>query len=63
MPSVQDFLHGAVYRMPHCKVYCPECLRLATDMRDFMIEIVESMKEEKKKKAGNSKKNKSAVEE
>jgi len=43
------------------KVYCPECLRLATDMRDFMIEIVESMKE--KEKAKSSKKTKIAVEE
>ena len=26
------------------KVYCPECLELATRMRDFMIEIVEHLK-------------------
>jgi hypothetical protein len=25
------------------KVYCPECLRLATAMRDFMVEIVEDL--------------------
>ncbi len=55
----QNNVHAKIRK----KVYCPECLRLATDMRDFMIEIVESMKEEKKKKAGSSKKNKSAVEE
>lgn len=29
------------------KVYCPECLKLATEMRDFMIEIVEYMKAKK----------------
>ncbi len=29
------------------KVYCPECLKLATEMRDFMIEIVEHMKAQK----------------
>ena len=32
------------------KVYCPECLKLATDMRDFMIEIVEYLKEKQAKK-------------
>ncbi len=32
------------------KVYCPECLKLATDMRDFMIEIVEYLKEKKAKR-------------
>jgi hypothetical protein len=32
------------------KVYCPECLKLATEMRDFMIEIVEHLKAKKKKK-------------
>ena len=26
------------------KIYCPECLKLATEMRDFMKEIVASMK-------------------
>lgn len=29
------------------KVYCPECLKLAEDMRDFMKEIVEYLKEKK----------------
>lgn len=29
------------------KVYCPECLRLATEMRDFMKEIVAHMKAQK----------------
>ena len=29
------------------KVYCPECLELARDMRDFMIEIVEHLKAQK----------------
>ncbi len=32
------------------KVYCPECLRLATAMRDFMVEIVAHMKAEKLRK-------------
>ncbi len=26
------------------KIYCPECLRLATAMRDYMAEIVEHLK-------------------
>ena len=26
------------------KIYCPECLRLATEMRDFMMEIHASLK-------------------
>ncbi len=26
------------------KIYCPECLKIATEMRDFMKEIVASMK-------------------
>lgn len=30
------------------KVRCPECTRLATEMRDFMVEIVEHLKEKKK---------------
>lgn len=34
------------------KVYCPECLRLAENMRDFMAEIVEHLKA--KKAAGQS---------
>ncbi len=29
------------------KVYCPECTKLATDMRDFMSDIVEYLKEKK----------------
>ena len=29
------------------KVYCEECTRLATDMRDFMVEIVEHLKQKK----------------
>ncbi len=29
------------------KVYCPECLKLAEDMRDFMAEIVEYLKAKK----------------
>ena len=32
------------------KVYCPECLRLARDMRDFMAEIVEYLKERRDRK-------------
>jgi len=35
-------VHGKIRR----KIYCPECLRMATEMRDFMIEIVEHMKAE-----------------
>ena len=34
----QNNEHGYIRK----KVYCPECLRLATEMRDFMIEIVEA---------------------
>jgi len=29
------------------KIYCPECLRLAKEMRDFMAEIVEHMEKKK----------------
>jgi hypothetical protein len=29
------------------KVYCPECLKLAQEMHDFMVEIVESLKSKK----------------
>jgi hypothetical protein len=29
------------------KIYCDECRRLATAMRDFMIEIVEDLKARK----------------
>lgn len=32
------------------KVYCSECLRLATAMRDYMIEIVDHMKAEQERK-------------
>ncbi len=32
------------------KVYCPECVKLATDMRDFMVEIVEHLKKKKAEK-------------
>lgn len=31
--------HGHLIR----KIYCPECLRLATDMRDYMQEIVDHL--------------------
>ena len=36
----QNNAHGHIRK----KVYCPECLKLATDMRDFMIEIVDDLK-------------------
>ena len=42
----QTDVHGRMRR----KIYCPECLKLATDMRDFMVEILESMLAEKAKK-------------
>jgi hypothetical protein len=29
------------------KVYCPECKRLARNMRDFMVEIVDHLKAQK----------------
>ena len=29
------------------KIYCDECMRLAVEMRDYMIEIVEHLKAEK----------------
>jgi len=32
------------------KVYCPECLKLATAMRDMMVEIVANLKAEEAKK-------------
>jgi hypothetical protein len=32
--------HGKLLK----KVYCPECVKLAIDMRDFMIEIFEHLK-------------------
>jgi hypothetical protein len=41
--------HGKMRR----KVFCEECLRLAVEMRDFMQEIVDHLKEkEKAKRAG-----------
>ena len=40
----QNDEHGKLIK----KVYCPECLRLATDMRDYMIEIVDYLKAKKK---------------
>jgi hypothetical protein len=39
----QNEVHGFMRR----KVYCDECRRLATEMRDFMIEIVEDLKARK----------------
>ncbi len=36
-------VHGYIRR----KVYCDECLRLATDMRDYMSEIVVHLKAKK----------------
>lgn len=41
--------HNDVHQKLKRKVYCPECLRLATNMRDFMKEIVAHMKAEKAK--------------
>ncbi len=41
--------HGHLTR----KVYCPECSRLATAMRDYMQEIVDHLKAEKGKAAHN----------
>ncbi|MDM8525149.1 hypothetical protein QUF80_17400 [Desulfococcaceae bacterium HSG8] len=41
----QTEVHGHIRK----KIYCPECLKLAQDMRDFMAEIVEHMKEKEKK--------------
>lgn len=38
--------HGFIRK----KVYCPECLKHATAMRDFMIEIVEHLKAKKAEK-------------
>ena len=35
--------HDKMFR----KVYCPECLRLAQEMQDFMKEIVEYLKKQK----------------
>jgi hypothetical protein len=39
----QNEVHGFMRR----KIYCDECRRLATAMRDFMIEIVEELKARK----------------
>jgi hypothetical protein len=39
----QNEVHGYMRR----KIYCDECRRLATAMRDFMIEIVEELKARK----------------
>lgn len=36
----QNNVHGKLLK----KVYCDECLKLATDMRDFMQEIVDHLK-------------------
>jgi hypothetical protein len=36
----QNDVHGKMFR----KVYCPECERLARNMRDFMVEIVDHLK-------------------
>lgn len=35
--------HGYIRR----KIYCDECVRLATNMRDYMLEIVEHLKTKK----------------
>lgn len=40
-------VHGRIIK----KVYCDECVRLATDMRNFMEEIVVHLKEKKSRKA------------
>ena len=37
------------------KIYCPECLRLATDMRDYMQEIVDHL--EAQRQLANSEEN------
>ena len=39
-------VHGKMFR----KVYCPECKELAINMRDFMIDIVEYLKDKKEDK-------------
>ena len=36
----QNNVHGKFLK----KVYCPECIKLATDMRDFMQEILDHLK-------------------
>ena len=50
----QNNVHGFLRR----KIYCPECLRLATAMRDYQIEIVNYLKE----KEAAKKQQKSAAE-
>ena len=32
------------------KIYCPTCLKLATEMRDFMVEIVAHLKSKERNK-------------
>lgn len=39
----QNEVHGHIRK----KVYCDECVKLATDMRDYMKEIVEYLKAKK----------------
>jgi hypothetical protein len=56
----QNDVHGKMVR----KIYCPECERLARNMRDFMIEIVDHLKAEKAQKAEKAEKaEKAAVQE
>ena len=51
----QNNAHGFMRR----KIYCPECLRLATRMRDHMVEIVQYLKQKEaaKKKSATSDEN------
>lgn len=44
-------VHGYMTR----KVFCPECRRLAEDMRDYMQEIVDHLKAQKKKQQAEKK--------
>jgi hypothetical protein len=39
-------MHGKLIK----KVYCPECLKLAHDMQNFMIEIRDHLKRQKEEK-------------
>jgi hypothetical protein len=39
-------VHGKLLK----KIYCPECLKLAHDMQDFMIEIRDHLKKKKEAK-------------
>ena len=41
-------VHDRMFR----KVYCPECLRLAEEMRDFMKEIVLHLKHAQEARSG-----------